>query len=632
MLEFFRTKASSWITKIILGLIILSFCYYGLSGLFQSSGRSHAVATVGNINISKQEFFKELQKTLQAVQKETGKKLSLRDLYQTGIVHQLLERNIDALLIAQEIERLKITTPDDMVMDVIQKDPMFSENGKFSRKKFDLILAANHMKEAYFVNSMRQKLAKVQLLTAISQAGYTPNTLIDAFFSTILEKRTVSVLVPVIKVDSAKINDAEIEKLYNETKHKFRTPEYRSFKVLIVDPALVAKNLHITDAELKAAYEQQKETFYDEDRRDVLMIRVQDTKEAATVKDLIKQGKVNTLVDAIPLKGATRGSFPDEHVADIAFKLPLFGTSSMVHIAAMHQNFVLYVQNSIPGSVKPFSQVKSQVREELKRQKSMDDMENLTRAIEDKLAANVSFGQLAQEHHLKLLDVRGVNNKGIHKNGTKPQEGLNEDILKTAFETKAKMDSAIVEVEDMPLFVVHVDAVEPSITPPLTSIKPQIQQLLTRKLAMEASEAQTKKIMTALGSGKTLVEISKTMPSAVHTFTINPSDPKTIQALDKRSLLGLFSLAQGSYIPIVFANQLALGQVIKIMPANKHTQKAQFDSVNEFLTTSNNQDIIQQYMKSLRKQHSVEIYTESIESLISLGESALPAPAQEMPE
>lgn len=628
MLEFFRNKSSSWGMKVILGLIILSFCYFGLNGVFQSSSKSNAVATIGGVDISKQAFFKELQVTLEAVQKETGKKLSLKDLYEAGIVHQLLERNIERILFAQEIERLKLTTPDEAVMDVIQKDSMFSENGKFSRQKFDRILAANRMTEGYFINDMRQRLAKVQLLAAISAGGYAPNLLLNAFFSTAYEKRTVSIIVPKIKVDSTKISDAEIQKFYDGAKDKFRTPEYRAFKVLILDPAELVKHVQVTDADVKAAYEQQKENFYDEDRRDVLMVRVRDSKEAASVKALIKQGKVDTLADRIPLKNATRGDMPEENLADIAFKLPAGGVSDMVHVASMDQNFVLHIQKITPGGLKPFHQVKTQVVEELRQQKSMDEMANLTHTIEDKIAANVGFAQLAKEHHLKLIEVKGVNAQGLLKNGQKASEGLNAEILKTAFETNVNMESPIVEIEDAPLFVVRVDAVEPSIIPPLANIRDQVKQLLTRRVELETSEAKTHEIIAALGAGKTLAEISKTIPSAVHTFTIDPSDAKTSNKLDKRSFVRLFSLAEGSHITIAFENQLALGQVVRIMPANMKSEKNRFETVAELLTASNNQEIIHQYVKALREKHGVKVYRESIESLIHMGETAaaLPAP------
>lgn len=625
MLDLFRKQASSWGMKAILGLIIFSFVFFGLSGIFQSGSKSHAVATVGGVDISKQAFYKELQKALDSIQKETGKKISLQDLYQAGIVHQLLERNIEALLLAQEVERLKLTTPDDVVLDVVRKNPMFAEDGKFSRQKFDRVLAANRITEQYFVKDMRERLTKVQLLAAISSGGYAPSTLLNSFFSTAYEKRTISIIVPKIAVDPAKINDAEIAKFYESAKDKFRTPEYRSFKVLILDPAELVKHVKVTDADLKAAYEQQKESFYDEDRRDVLMIRVRDRQEAASVKTLIKQGKVSTLVDSIPLKNATRGDMPEDALADIAFKLPAGGVSEMVHVEAMNQDFVLYVEKIIPGGLKPFSKVKGQVLEDLRQQKSMDEMATLTRTIEDKISANVNFAQLAKEHHLKLVSVQGVNASGLLKNGKKASEGLSPDILKTAFETQANMESPIVEIEDAPFFVVHVDAVEPSTVPPLTHVRDQVKQMLVRKVTLETSEAKTHEIVGALGKGKTLTEISKTIPSVVHTFTVDPSDPKASTKLDKHSLVRLFSLAQGSHITIPFENQLALGQVVKIMPASTKDQGGRFDKVAELLTASNNQEIIHQYMKALREKHGVKIYAESIESLITLGEAAAAA-------
>ena len=626
MIEFFRKSAASWVTKIILGLIIFSFGFWGLSSAFQSTGKAHVVATVGDIDITKQQFYGELQRALGAVQKETGQKLTLQDLYRAGLVHKMLEHSITTALIAQEVLRLRITTPDDVVMDVIQKDPMFLEDGKFSRKKFDQILAANRITETYYVNDIRERLAKMQLLTAVSAAGHVPNTLLNAFFSTAFEKRTVSIVVPKVKVDPAKLNEAEIQKFYDGAKDKFRTPEYRSFKVLVLDPSTLGKHTKITDSELKAAYEEHKENFYDKDRRDVLMIRVQDQKEASSIKAIIKQGKVSALADTIPLKNAARGDMIDDDVADVAFKLPVGGVSDMIHVASMNHNYVIHVQKIIPGGLKPFDEVKSQVLEDLRQEKSMDEMANLSRAVEDKVAANVSFEQLAKEHNLNLISVQGVNTKGLLKDGQKASAALSSDILKIAFETQVNMASPMVEIEEAPLFMVRVDAIEASAIPPLESIRDQVKKLLTQRVEMETSIAKSHEIMEALKAGKKLSEISKAVPAVIHTFTIDPSDPKTSKKLDKKSLALLFSVTEGNNVTIPFEGQFALGQVVKITPATTKGEKGRFDMVQKILTVSTNEEIIHQYFMALREKHGVKIYEESISSLIALGEAGAKQP------
>jgi peptidyl-prolyl cis-trans isomerase D len=633
MIEFFRNSASSWVTKVILGVIIFSFVGFGLSGVFQSSSKANAVATVGGVDITKQQFYRELQRTLDAVQKETGKKLTLQDLYQAGLVHKILDNTITTALITQEVERLKITTPDDVVMDVIQKDPVFWEDGKFSRKKFDQILAANRLTETYYINDKRQRLAKMQLLTAISAGGYVPDTLLNAFFSTAFEKRTVSIVVPKVKVDPAKVSEGEIKKFYEEAKDKLRTPEYRSFKVLVLDPATLGRHTKITDAELKAAYEEHKESFYDKDRRDVLMIRVQDQKEASNVKLIINEGKVGTLVDAIPLKNVTSDDMPDGNLADVAFKLPVGGVSEMVHIPSMNQSYVIYVQKIIPGRLKSFNEVKEEVLEGLRQEKSMDEMANLSRSVEDKVAANLSFDQLAKEHNLKLISIQGVNAKGLLKNGKKASAGLSSDILKIAFETPVNRESPMVEIEGAPLFMVHVDAIEASAIPPLETVRDQVKKLLTQRVETETSIAKIQEIVDALKTGKKLSEVSKVIPASIHTFTIDPSDPKTSSKLDKQSVARLFSLAEGKNITISFEGQFSLGQVIKIKPANNTKgEKGRCDMVKKILTLSTNEEIIQQYVTSLREKHGVKIYEESISSLIAMGGASAAKPLPTMPD
>jgi peptidyl-prolyl cis-trans isomerase D len=201
------------------------------------------------------------------------------------------------------------------------------------------------------------------------------------------------------------------------------------------------------------------------------------------------------------------------------------------------------------------------------------------------------------------------------------------DILKTAFETPVNRESPMVEVEDAPLFVVHVDAIEASAIPPLETVRDQVKKLLTQRVEMETSIAKTHEIIEALKAGKKLSEIAKAMPAAVHTFTIDPSDPKTSSKLDQQSVARLFSVAEGKNITIAFEGQFALGQVVKIKPAvNKKGEKGRFDMVKKVLTVSMNEELIQQYVKALREKHGVKIYEASIASLIAMGAAGAAQP------
>ena len=96
MLAIIRDKATGWIAGIIIGLLVISFAFWGVSFYSGQAGELN-VAKVNDVDISFQSFqrsFSQLRKQMQSV---LGDSLSLEE--DTFIKNQTIEKLIESELI-----------------------------------------------------------------------------------------------------------------------------------------------------------------------------------------------------------------------------------------------------------------------------------------------------------------------------------------------------------------------------------------------------------------------------------------------------------------------------------------------------------------------------------------------------
>ncbi len=83
MLQVLRKQAGSWVAKILLGLLILSFAVWGINDIFLGE-RDPVVATVGGVKITSSELNREFRRELARVSPMFGGRLDREQAKQMG--------------------------------------------------------------------------------------------------------------------------------------------------------------------------------------------------------------------------------------------------------------------------------------------------------------------------------------------------------------------------------------------------------------------------------------------------------------------------------------------------------------------------------------------------------------------
>ena len=109
--------SKSFFVKLLVGIIILPFVFWGMGDVFRG-GNQNVVATVDSNKISTQEFVNYINRL--NLNEEQVKNLSKTDL-----VEQILSDYIGKKVMSLEIEKLGIIVNDNALRDIIKNDKSF---------------------------------------------------------------------------------------------------------------------------------------------------------------------------------------------------------------------------------------------------------------------------------------------------------------------------------------------------------------------------------------------------------------------------------------------------------------------------------------------------------------------------
>ncbi len=154
MIRDIRTRFGPWIVGGIIGLIAFVFVF---SGVF-SPDPMVSGAAAGSVNgtpITQGEFNRALRQRMSMFE---GMNFSAEQLAQFGIYDSIFKNLVNRQLLIQAAQDQGIIISDEEVRDAIRQIPVFQEDGKFDRKKYEDLLKANRMNPASFETSIRSDL------------------------------------------------------------------------------------------------------------------------------------------------------------------------------------------------------------------------------------------------------------------------------------------------------------------------------------------------------------------------------------------------------------------------------------------------------------------------------------------
>src|SRR5579862_9625864 len=148
MLQAIRSKASSYVVKILFALLTATFALWGIGDIFRNLGTDTTVAKVGGKSITAEQVSQALRDQIAQMRQALGSDIDMEQAKQLGLVNSALQQIVSGDLIDLEVNRLGLAIGDDAVRQTIINNPNFKgPSGTFDPNRYAQLLAANQLNQ-----------------------------------------------------------------------------------------------------------------------------------------------------------------------------------------------------------------------------------------------------------------------------------------------------------------------------------------------------------------------------------------------------------------------------------------------------------------------------------------------------
>ena len=167
MLHILRAFAKTWIAKILLAVLVVSFGAFGINNVISDLG-SNTVAHIGDQDITSQDFQRAYQAQINNVAQQIGKLPTSQEAMAMGIPSQVISRLASDAVINKFGANMGLGASDDHISKMLQDDPSFKNTlGQFDQTAFAQALQQNGYTEAQYLGDQMKTARRQQVAVGL---------------------------------------------------------------------------------------------------------------------------------------------------------------------------------------------------------------------------------------------------------------------------------------------------------------------------------------------------------------------------------------------------------------------------------------------------------------------------------
>ncbi|HUL90235.1 MAG TPA: SurA N-terminal domain-containing protein [Pseudolabrys sp.] len=633
MLRGLHKASSTWLGKgvmaLVMGFLVISFAVWGIGDIFRGFGRN-AVATVGDAEISVEQFRQYYNERLQQFGRQVGRPITPEEARTRGIDRQLLAQLIAETTFDEEAKRLRLGMSEADIAKRITTDPSFrGPTGQFDRTRFEQLIRQAGFSESRFIAEQRKSMLRRQIAQSVSGDMKVPQTAMAVLNQYQNEKRQIE-YVALGTAQAGNIpapTPEELAKYFDERKTLFRAPEYRKITIVALAPADLAKPDAISDSEAKTYYEQRKENYGRPEKRELRQIAFPNADDAAAARDRISKGaSFDDIAKERGMKASdtdlgmvAKADVIDPAVADAAFALKPGEISQPVK--GRFGTVLLTVGKIEAGEEKSYEQVAGQIKKELAESRVRTEIGNLRDKIEDERAAGSTLAEAAKKLGLKATSVEAVDRSGRGPEGT-PVTGLPQtpNVVSAAFASDVGVDTDALQLPDGGYLYFDVTGVTPSRERSLDEVKDQVAARWRDDEIAKRLQTKADDLIGKLKAGTPFAQIASEAGLKVETAAdLQRGKPggfvpaKVVESVF-RTPKGVPASVEGDKETDRF-----LYRVTEIVDPAFDASSAQGKAIADTLQNSYSEDLVSEYIVRLENDFGVSINPSALNQVVGGG-------------
>ena len=517
MLNALRQAAGTWVAKLLLLMLVLSFAVWGISGTLVS-GTGDAVLSAGKSRVTVTEYRLAYDRQINLLSQQAGSRITREQAQLFGIDQQVNAQLVAGVVLDEQAREMTLGLSKDRIAALTAEDPAFQDaSGRFDRNLFDLVLRNVGMRPEDYLRNREQVATRQQIVEAVSDGVAVPDTFLTALALHQGETRDVSyVAIPKSALGAApEPTDQQLSEFFEANKDDYRAPEYRKLTYVKLEADDIADPASVTQDAARAEYDRVINRYTTPEKRvvDQLVFSSQADAEAARAKldagmsfdDLAAE--LGKSAADIQVGDVTRSQISDQKLAEPVFALPENSVSGIV--AGAFGPVIARVGAVTPESVRPFTEVEAEIKNELAVADASQHIFDVHDGVEDALGGGATLREAADRFGLDVVTVDAVDRNALRPDGTivdtLPQS---RDLLSEAFQTEANVENLPIQVSNGGYVWYNVEAVTPSRERSLDEVRDTVVADWRAQTTAEQLSSKAEELRKRVADGTTLQTIA----------------------------------------------------------------------------------------------------------------------------
>jgi len=499
MLSALRNAAGTWVAKLLLLLLVVSFAVWGISGQVATGFGGNSVVAAGGTSVTPIEYRLAYDRQIAVLSQQFGTRLTREQARGLGVEDQVLAQLVAGAVLDEQASELGLGLSQDKLAQLTMSDPAFQgSDGRFSRQQFEYVLRQIGMRPEDYLQNRGQVAIRQQIVEAVSDGLKAPDTFLRAVALYRGEDRTAEYIVlPKSLVEPiGEPSDAVLSTYFDENKQTYAAPEYRKIAYVTLVPENITDESAVSDEQVKEDYEKNVDRFTTPETRTIEQLVFPSKDAAQTALDSIRAGATfdsivtaqgKTAADTL-LGTFTKDKVPDPAVAEAAFALQANEVSQVVDGA--FGSVLVRVTTITPAVVKSLAEATPEIRKDMALAEANRILLDVHDNYEDSRAAGESLREAAAKLGLKVMTVEAIDRAAQRPDGTVVNDlPQSKELLDAAFETEAGIENPAVNIGSTGYVFFEVEDIVPARERTLDEVKD--------KVVADWKEAETENRLTA---------------------------------------------------------------------------------------------------------------------------------------
>ena len=394
--------SKSFLFKLLVGIIILPFVFWGMGDVF-SGGNQNVIAKIDSKKISTQEFMNYINR-LELNEEQ------IKNISKTDLVEQILSDYIGKKVMSLEIEKLGVVVSDKALRDIIKNDKLFFKDNKFSRTEYEKFLLKGGLNAPVFEANIVEQEKRRQFLSSLSGGITIPEAVVRKEFRKENQIKTIRYIDLEKYHSNIKPSEESKKELYEKNKEVFFT-EFKNIRYAEITPEKI-----IGDKEYNEAFFKQLDII----ENNVLDGQSFDETSKNSNIDVVSIKKINAKKED---EKKNKIDIPDE----LFQKIYNLNSPKTPEILNLGNKYFLAEIYEIEKKNKSFND--PEVQKALEAQLNFKNkIENNTSIIKD-----ISMGALDKEKFIQFALKNKLNIKNYKIKSLKQNKMFSEAIIKRVF-------------------------------------------------------------------------------------------------------------------------------------------------------------------------------------------------------